>query len=94
MSTSPQIEYTTSRLGGTKHYSIHGTHREALRGSKAPLLKLELHNDSVPTVAASDENTVAGRRRLHAAIRSLVADASDAKYLCDLVAAASSRAAL
>jgi hypothetical protein len=92
--STPQIKYTTSRLGGTKHYSIHGTHREALRGSQAPLLKLELHNDSVPTVAVSDENTMAGRQRLRDAIRLLVVDASDMKYLCDLVQEARLRAAL
>jgi hypothetical protein len=84
---------TSSRLGGTIHYSIHGIHRAATSGSNVPLLRLELHSEKRGEWFAED-NTPAGRQWLQSVIQALNLPQDDAKYLCDLVAAASSRAAL
>ena len=85
---------TSSRLGGASHYSIHATHRLATPGSNVPLMVLEVRDDTKAGRLSFDENTEAGRRRLRLQIREMPISADDAKYLCDLVAAASRRAAL
>jgi hypothetical protein len=55
---------------------------------------LEVRDDVIAGCLVFDENSEAGRRRLRIFIRAMGLPVSDAKYLCDLVAAASSRAAL